>query len=774
MAIRNSKPIHWSPTSLSDARDGTNAPRGAMRVLQNLIPDTQTRGVWVCRQPAVGLTNFTGGPLNPGRMSCLLVVGNLAFGLVPSARFSGHDEPFVYDLQAGAFLPIQGVTSSNTPLTAPPSSTVPPAIIAQVGTRVIVCHPGFTFDPNNKFGWFDISSAALSSTGNFIAGDRYLRGKPSLDGVQPGMFLVSTPGIVSGTTVTSTQPYFYGRDFSGTSHMTNVIDGISATDIAALAVGLGVFGPGIQNGSTIQSVGASSINLTFPTTSAVVGTFEAYGVPVAGTIKGDTHTNTTVDNLTFTASIAIGQNISGSGIPANTTIANIVGTTITLSQAATATATGVTLTIGGNVIKMSAAAASTATGQLFLTRGGTRAAPLWGAGDMDRFPLPSLPLGVAQFNGRGYYAMGLDGIIYSDSLLACRMSNTVAVQALTTNDGLSVTAVAPLMLSTISGGIVQSVIAFEGIEKMQQITGDQSDSTLKMNALPVSDGTNSPLSIVPTRVGLAFMSPQGLRFVKFDGTVSDPIGDQGQGMTSVFEYAVSPESICAAENNSVLRISLSTNVSPSGAPPPSPREEYWYDIDHRQWSGPHTFPATLIQPWAGTFVLAAWNINGVLWQSDSTPSPSPPNSTFATENGVALAWMAETVPLPDNGGMAMNAMVEASLMVAGSQNPIAVAALDEVDEILSSVSLLPVSSTQNAGNLKMQQRSLDWSEPVIFKQMRIRCSGYSDPTVKLGNLYMRYEILGYNVGLAGGIFILDEAGNQHIVADDGTTPLVPA
>lgn len=58
---------------------------------------------------------------------------------------------------------------------------------------------------------------------------------------------------------------------------------------------------------------------------------------------GDTHSNTTVDNVTTVANWKVGDFIRGPGIPVNTRIASIVGTTITLSKAATATAAGVAL-----------------------------------------------------------------------------------------------------------------------------------------------------------------------------------------------------------------------------------------------------------------------------------------------------------------------------------------------------------------------------------------------------------------------------------------------
>lgn len=60
---------------------------------------------------------------------------------------------------------------------------------------------------------------------------------------------------------------------------------------------------------------------------------------------GDTHSNTVVDNIASTTGMYVGQLIAGSGIPANTRIATITSATaITITNAATATASGVALT----------------------------------------------------------------------------------------------------------------------------------------------------------------------------------------------------------------------------------------------------------------------------------------------------------------------------------------------------------------------------------------------------------------------------------------------
>ena len=70
----------------------------------------------------------------------------------------------------------------------------------------------------------------------------------------------------------------------------------------------------------------------------------------ARTFTADTNTSVTITNASSTAGLAIGQRIEGTGIPAGTTITNIVGTTITISAPATATAAGVSMTAGDIVV----------------------------------------------------------------------------------------------------------------------------------------------------------------------------------------------------------------------------------------------------------------------------------------------------------------------------------------------------------------------------------------------------------------------------------------
>lgn len=84
--------------------------------------------------------------------------------------------------------------------------------------------------------------------------------------------------------------------------------------------------------------------------STLVGT---HGLGFATT--GDTNTSTSLTNVADTDDLQVGWKVEGTDIPANTTIAGIAGSTITLSQAATGTTAGAsiqfftdeTLTVGG-------------------------------------------------------------------------------------------------------------------------------------------------------------------------------------------------------------------------------------------------------------------------------------------------------------------------------------------------------------------------------------------------------------------------------------------
>jgi hypothetical protein len=103
---------------------------------------------------------------------------------------------------------------------------------------------------------------------------------------------------------------------------------------------------GVQSGDTIVIGGVTYTAGSTETISS--GTFAVAPV-VLVTPTGNTNTNTTINSISSMASIAVGQSISGTGIPAGTfiTSVNVGGSSLTISQAATASAS-ITLTITGD------------------------------------------------------------------------------------------------------------------------------------------------------------------------------------------------------------------------------------------------------------------------------------------------------------------------------------------------------------------------------------------------------------------------------------------
>lgn len=514
------------------------------------------------------------------------------------------------------------------------------------------------------------------------------------------------------------QPWVY--DLAASAFI--AIDGITADNVPTSPATSGAWVPPIarQVGSRIIFCHPGFTNPAYK-----FGWLDISGFSLAQT--GDTHTSTLVDNLASTVGIQPGMLVvdSAGDIPADTTVVSTTATTITLSAAATGSTAGDTITVTG----------------------GTPSAPLWGAGDTNLNNLPSAPVCVQQFNGRAYFGLGPNGVGLSDALLPCQITD--GTQFLTTNDGLDVTMIGPLMLqNALVGGIVQALIVFQGVNKMQQITGDPATSNLSMNAMPVATGTDAPLTVVPSELGLAFVSPHGLRIVTGLGTVTPVIGDAGSGVSVPFIFSSTPSRMCAAAGDDVIRI---TTIN--GAEEDTPTEEYFWDVGRKVWSGPHSFGASLIQPWGKNFLLSAAGIDAHLWSSAADAD----NTATYVENGVQLTWTFWPSLFPDNQGMAANSVVEMAVMMGlpSGQNIVCVA-LDEAGNIIDQTNIAgPSIGTTTWGSFTwgaalwggalspMRQVQIPWTRPLVFKQMSTKLVGSSIFGTRMGNLYGRYEILGY-------------------------------
>lgn len=95
----------------------------------------------------------------------------------------------------------------------------------------------------------------------------------------------------------------------------------------------------------ITSGVVESIDATGPTPSKILGDLAQTSVDAAPvSTTGSTTISSTSVTVTSATGIVAGQSVSGAGIPAGTDVASISGTTVTLTQPATATASNVALT----------------------------------------------------------------------------------------------------------------------------------------------------------------------------------------------------------------------------------------------------------------------------------------------------------------------------------------------------------------------------------------------------------------------------------------------
>jgi hypothetical protein len=379
----------------------------------------------------------------------------------------------------------------------------------------------------------------------------------------------------------------------------------------------------------------------------------------------------------------------------------------------------------------------------------TFASPAWSSSNTATHALTAVPIAVAAFNGRAYYAVG-NSLVFSDSLAPKTVTN--ASQVLVLGDNQPITAIGGMPLANqVIGGVVQSLIVFKGAEYMAQITGDVATTNLAINALDIVSGTEAPNSVTPTPYGLIYVAPDGVRIVSPSAQVSDPIGANGKGVNLPFINVTTPSRICADFNENTLRVSLQ-NGTLSGAP----YQEYHFDFSLKIWTGPHTgafSQLSSIHIGENTFVGALVGTQGKLFTSSITPHLD----SVYIENGTQLSWVYQPVLLPDNEQMAMNKVVQTAIaMQLPATATVTITASDEIGTSLGTVYITATntattiwggftwgSAVWGAATGYFRQYFVPWAAPLVFKQMSLVITGASYAGAAIGNLYLRYQILGY-------------------------------
>jgi len=284
------------------------------------------------------------------------------------------------------------------------------------------------------------------------------------------------------------------------------------------------------------------------------------------------------------------------------------------------------------------------------------AAPAWSAGTLTgAVTLPAKPTGVALYSGRAWYAVG-NALVFSDTNSATNCTSGTQVLTLGTNQSIVALTGMPL-INQVQGGIVQSLTVFTGSYTIYQITGDAALSTLSLNQLQVETGTYSQNSICSTPQGLCFVSPEGVRFIAPTGLISDPLGVGGQGLNRIFDFVSEPTRIALAYAGDVIRFNIPNTYSTGTV-----LYEFFYHLSRKVWSGPHTFPASLVSGYGNSFIIAPVGIPGTLYRSNIVPTS---NDSYV-ENNARMTCQMVTPLLPSAEDMAMHEVIEQTINLAVS------------------------------------------------------------------------------------------------------------
>jgi hypothetical protein len=734
MPQRRGQPLKWSPKGLSDTLDTSEIFEGAMALLQNLVPDPTTDNVWQCRPAALQLADF-------GATS-ILVRGSTNSG-------SGY---------------VNG-TYNNVPLSGGSGSGAQANFVVSLGfvsqVNLINGGKGYKLSDvlgvNNTFlggtgSGFSMAISALgygiiNTIGTLVGGAGYTNGAytnvPLIPILGPAPMVPALANItVAGGAVTVctlvSGGIGYLSDNEALTAPTSIIGAGTGFSIqVATLVGAQTFG----QISVLLNVG----NYVYGMIAAPIGVYAGHDIPFAYNLVANSFT-------------------SISGITAANTPTSLGAWTPPATP--TAWTPPCMALVGSKIIvtHLGFSMVSGPVGQIDITN---PSAPAWSTFNLTGTaaqPFTVVPSWVQQFNGRAYYIHNLTAqpaVFFSDSLAPSTMTN--ANQILTFNDQMQLTAMGPLQLNNQLGGIVQSLMVFKGVANIYQITGDYALNSLAINALNVATGTLAPNSITATPKGLAFMAPDGYRVIDFQATVSDPIGQEGSGITVPFINAVVPSRVSASCNGSVFRTTVQNGIKPG-----APIEEYWFYFG-RSWNGPQLFPITSAQftapslatEYNNTFIVAYAGMPGSLWQSDYVQSLL---STFV-ENGFQMQWTWQTPQLPSAEQIGNIAMTETSIMLAFGVGTTAfgISAISPSGTGITGTSLTSQASASLWGSFiwgtgiwgsqvfGLSDRQVPWPIPIVSTRFTIQLNGNSAQNVKIGAMRLRYQPLSQYLTPAAGV-----------------------
>ena len=370
----------------------------------------------------------------------------------------------------------------------------------------------------------------------------------------------------------------------------------------------------------------------------------------------------------------------------------------------------------------------------------TITAPTWTAGNTSVQALPSVPLAVASYDNRAWYACS-NRAYYSDSLAPENI--TGSTQFLTLGaQGSNVIGFGGLPISQTQGGVLAALLGFKG-EGFWQIVPDVT-VTYKPNG-PFVPGTDAPRSIATTQKGVLYKGPGGIYLVGLDGV---PSSTPLPGVRSPFALAQTPSRIAAAFNDTVYRVGLQTTTNVlTGA---LQYVEYWYDFEISEWCGPHTpLSSSVLVPVQDTFIVAAISSPGALYRSDVHGSGSP----GVVELGQQMQVWVQSVLLGQDDVMAVKTLIESQVDISfgASASTLSVQFITAAEGLAGETTISAIVGTYwnqfnwneanwSSAQVGLRTYDINWQAPVVYKTGAFALFGTLTPNLRIGPARFRTQV----------------------------------
>ena len=409
------------------------------------------------------------------------------------------------------------------------------------------------------------------------------------------------------------------------------------------------------------------------------------------------------------------------------------------------------------------------------------AAPAWSANNTTTNTLPAVPVAVANFNDRAWFALGTaayqNQMWYTDALL---LSVTASTQFLVIGDSGAINALSGLPMSTTSSGVLGALTVFKQTQ-IWQINGDTTTTNLAQNFLSLTVGTTMPRSVAQGTLGLYFISSAGPYYLNPFGAllpISHNLQNLDPDVQTPFQNAITPTRWCGAYNTSVYRICGPTVVNGFQA-----TADYWFDEHARRWSGPHSFAYDCASTINDYFVLTSFSNPGLLIRSD----PQSELNSVYTDLGSPYNFLLLSSTFPRTNDMVTKQVVQSQIELGGlpTTAQYTIQGQDDQGTVLAQVTFtvgtgknwgsflwgdgsswssgvangggvwggggLWGSAAQGGSNLLWSSSQVrpvhtypvQWPNPLNFEKMQLSIAGIAAKNVQIGTFYAQYQRTGW-------------------------------